>query len=472
MGDPCKDRCAELFDVPVGPDWEVADSELNSWQTIVDLIAHVGGTRAGLIMRVERDSIRPLVVSRTPNNPYVVGASEPWVGSGLYCEKVIRENKVLAVPNALRSKEWNHNPDLKLGMVSYLGFPIRLPDGGPFGTICILDDKGNRFSHSVMTLMEKMRDLIEAHLTLLHISSYEPLTGLLNRAVFDRYVMQQMQKAREESVPMSLLMLDIDYFKTINDHFGHKAGDEVLHHLARTLTDSLCGKGLAARYGGDEFIVFLPGMAIEQSVQEAERIRERMETGNWVPDQCVTVSIGAAEHVPGETYDDWFRRTDNALYKAKNSGRNLVMAYSELDAVPYSFVSLEWDNQWNSGNAQIDREHREMLEMGNRLINQSLVLHDHAKVVAMLERLLRHIVFHFDHEEAILTQIGYPECARHGELHQDLIAKSLRLKEEYARGVSKQSAFFSFLLDDVIVGHLEQEDSKYFPYTKRYPDIR
>lgn len=139
---------------------------LEDWQSIVDLIVRMTGVKVGLVMQVVEEDIAVLVASRTANNPYHVGEREHLDGSGLYCETVIKRGQHLLVPDALKDPDWDKNPDLKFGLVSYLGFPIRLPDGGILGTLCVLDDKENHYSPEIVSLMSKMQALIESQLSL------------------------------------------------------------------------------------------------------------------------------------------------------------------------------------------------------------------------------------------------------------------------------------------------------------------
>ena len=137
---------------------------LTEWQQIVDLIAFVAKVPVGLIMELRGDDLSVLVSSATQGNPYCPGEEHNLLGSGLYCEEVITSQQMLLVPNALKSGRWNANPDLELGMLAYLGFPLRRADGGIFGTICLLDSRENTFSQEIITLVEKMRMLIEGNL--------------------------------------------------------------------------------------------------------------------------------------------------------------------------------------------------------------------------------------------------------------------------------------------------------------------
>ena len=158
---PTADR--RQFDVP--------EHILSQWQSLVDAMAELAGIPAGLIMRVVEGEIEVFAASQSAGNPYHVGDSEHWCGSGLYCETVIKTRRPLLVPDALADPDWAENPDVKLNMISYLGYPILYPDGKPFGTLCILDNQANAYSDAVRSLLAGFRDLIQSHLGLLELNA-------------------------------------------------------------------------------------------------------------------------------------------------------------------------------------------------------------------------------------------------------------------------------------------------------------
>ncbi|MGL1936818.1 MAG: hypothetical protein OCD01_17455 [Fibrobacterales bacterium] len=120
---------------------------VDGWQELIDLLADIVNVPAGLVMHLnEQRELEVFVSSKTSGNPYAVGDKEIMENSGLYCERVIKTNNQLKVPNALIDDEWKNNPDVKLNMISYLGEPILWPNGNPFGTICILDNKENIYN--------------------------------------------------------------------------------------------------------------------------------------------------------------------------------------------------------------------------------------------------------------------------------------------------------------------------------------
>lgn len=453
------------------------EETLSEFQDIVNLIVRLAGVRVALIMRLLEDDIKVSVASHSANNPYHVGEREPLLGSGLYCEAVVSSQEKLLVANALNSDRWNHNPDLKHGLISYLGFPIRLPGGKPIGTICLLDDKENPYSPDLVALMEKMRDLIEAqlalkeearlqrlfagcslihqvldniptavaccnldddpapiycneqfvrsfgytvadvptldrwyelvcpdeqeravryklHRTILEQLRREPgkverrefsilckdgrtvdvlaggviidglllysfvditdrkryenelkqardelaaantehkrlaitdaLTGISNRRHFEEETTQEMVRAQRYAQPLSLLLIDIDHFKAINDRYGHPTGDQILVELSRRIGSRLRSMDRLARWGGEEFVVLMPHCDAAAAVLIAENLRKLCAEQPFPEVGTVTASFGVAELKPGEKTEEWFKRVDVALYDAKSSGRDVV----------------------------------------------------------------------------------------------------------------------------------------------------
>ncbi len=465
----------------------ISNDTIAQWQSIIDLVTRLSNARVGLIMRVISDEIEVFVASSKEGNPYKVNEKEYLHGSGLYCERVIKTQSELLVSNALKSDEWNHNPDLKHNLIAYLGFPIRNPDGSPFGTICLLDDKENLFSNDLIELMGKMIIMIEGRLRLeillkqnaeqiraihenniqldraydelkkseeryrliaeniadviwvfnfnqkhftyispsieqlrgysveeamaekmeealqpssfqfvkeklstyvnlfikdpkmvqslrgevqqpckngeliwvevslhfryntcqeieiigvsrniekrkriekeiLYLNTHDYLTGCYNRAFFDKRAEEELERSIRYHKPVSLLMLDLDFFKKINDTYGHMAGDRVLKKVAETINGILRSSDILARFGGEEFIVLIPETTIDRAVNVAKKIRTAIENTVHPMTEKITASIGVVEFKADESLDDLYRRVDQQLYRAKSSGRNCVAA--------------------------------------------------------------------------------------------------------------------------------------------------
>ena len=154
------------------------------------------------------------------------------------------------------------------------------------------------------------------------------LTGLYNRRYLDEMLEREVSRARREGIPLSLVMLDIDHFKRVNDTYGHQAGDEVLKILAATLMADIRTEDMACRYGGEEFLILLPNMPLAAALTRAEAWREAVEALCIVHGDFpirFTISLGVAAYPDhGKTPDDLTRCADQALYRAKHGGRNQV----------------------------------------------------------------------------------------------------------------------------------------------------
>lgn len=144
----------------------IPDKIINKWQSLINTLAELIHVPAALMMKVESPYIEVFRSSESNNNPYKVGDKEHL--AGLYCEEVIKTRNELLVPNALKDENWNKNPDIKLGMISYLGFPINWPTGEIFGTICVLDSKENRYGEVYKKLLFESKELVDAHLDLIY----------------------------------------------------------------------------------------------------------------------------------------------------------------------------------------------------------------------------------------------------------------------------------------------------------------
>ena len=144
----------------------VPDEIVIKWQNIVNIMADIANVHTAVITKIDSPYIEVFRSSESEKNPFKAGDKVHL--QGLYCEMVIKTKEKLLVPNALTDSRWKNNPDIKLGLISYLGFPLLWPDGDVFGTLCILDTKENTFGAQLESLMSQFRELIEVHLALLH----------------------------------------------------------------------------------------------------------------------------------------------------------------------------------------------------------------------------------------------------------------------------------------------------------------
>lgn len=159
-------------------------------------------------------------------------------------------------------------------------------------------------------------------LMLEEIATRDPLTGAINRRGLEREIHLTMQAARRDGTPVSLAVLDLDGFKQLNDLKGHEAGDAVLVQFARAVSERIRKSDNLFRLGGDEFALLVPGANAESLGRVMESVRQSVQ--ERLHEHGVTVSIGIATMMTGETAHDWFHRADTAMYRAKREGRNRV----------------------------------------------------------------------------------------------------------------------------------------------------
>lgn len=174
---------------------------------------------------------------------------------------------------------------------------------------------------------EAERDILVSKLE--HLSRTDDLTGLLNRRALVEKLEDEVRRAKRYRSKLALIICDIDYFKEVNDTYGHDVGDKFLQIVSNLLIKSLRSTDIIGRYGGDEFLVILPETLMEEAKETAERIRLSVENfelqGEDKDPVKITVSLGVAEfNIDKENINDLIKRADNALYMAKSRGRNKV----------------------------------------------------------------------------------------------------------------------------------------------------
>jgi diguanylate cyclase (GGDEF)-like protein len=156
------------------------------------------------------------------------------------------------------------------------------------------------------------------------LASTDKLTGAWNRRRFEETVETEIDRLRRYGQHLSLMILDVDHFKKINDDYGHPIGDQVLVDLSNTIRSSLRASDSLTRWGGEEFVILCPNTTASIVSKLAERLRKKIATVNFKEVGCITVSFGVAECGPSETWEQWLHRADEALYLAKSGGRDQV----------------------------------------------------------------------------------------------------------------------------------------------------
>ena len=159
---------------------------------------------------------------------------------------------------------------------------------------------------------------------LLKLATKDPLTGAGNRRALDSKLRDVVNAFGRTGVPASLLMLDLDHFKAVNDRLGHAAGDQILKSITKIVNLRIRVTDSLYRIGGEEFVVVLEGADLQQATHLAEQLRTLVDANELGPDHAVTISLGVAELRRNESPYDWLHRADEAMYRAKDGGRNLT----------------------------------------------------------------------------------------------------------------------------------------------------
>ncbi|MBK9164755.1 MAG: diguanylate cyclase [Acidobacteria bacterium] len=229
---------------------------------------------------------------------------------------------------------WNYRTD------SFISFPIAMGEK-QLAVLNVADRAdGGAFTADDLEILQALapqlavaidRRQLEARTVELEKRSItDSLTGLMNRGYIEERLIEEMSRANRYRTQMSLLMIDVDNFKSYNDTFGHPAGDVALVLVSKAMKDTLRAADVAARYGGEEFAILLPQTDADEAASIAERLRQRVERTEF-PRRQVTISVGFAEFTPEFTEPrDWITAADMALYDAKELGKNRVRNYADL----------------------------------------------------------------------------------------------------------------------------------------------
>ena len=228
----------------------------------------------------------------------------------------------------------------------YAGIAIRSPDGSKIGALGVIDTEPRHVSDSEIVYLRDLAAIIEdeLHRRMLALtqgdmirelgearrrSMVDPLTSVWNRAGLDTILARELEASAMRGSPLSLAMVDLDHFKSVNDRYGHAVGDTVLSEVARRLRVAARPVDSVARFGGEEFVVILPGCGVNDVRTVAERLRSRLADTPVVVGQSlqldVTASIGIATAEAGEPASVLLTRADVALYDAKRDGRDRVV---------------------------------------------------------------------------------------------------------------------------------------------------
>jgi diguanylate cyclase (GGDEF)-like protein len=282
------------------------------------------------------------------------GDAPPAIGP--HAEEWALVKQVAATGEPLVLADLHSHPGLResLGIRSslfrgFVGVPLFVEHVGVCGAICLLDNEPTTLSAADMDSLAALASELERQIestagtngrhsngqslvtptidveTLERLAVTDPLTGLANRRGGERSVASEISRARRQRTALSCIFIDIDNFKRINDTFGHQAGDRLLRDLSDLLRHTLRAYDILVRWGGEEFLLILPGVTLEQARKLAERIRQAVERLDTQGLGAVTISAGTAALDSSYDFETMLMAADRRLYEAKSTGRNTIV---------------------------------------------------------------------------------------------------------------------------------------------------
>jgi len=252
-----------------------------------------------------RDHWRPFYRAQRPCLADLALDDTGDLGGGLY--DFLEHSKVL--PHGLHAEGWFENVGDQRRYLVFEAAPI-------------FDDAGK-----TVAAIETLRDITdrkEMEEALAFQATRDELTGIYNRRMLDELLTQEVERAQRYQTPFSLIMFDLDYFKNINDTYGHDVGDAVLRTVAEVMRGQIRVTDHLGRWGGEEFMLLAPETVLAQAAFLADKLRRRVEGHDFDQARSITMSIGVGGYRIGEGVDNLIKRVDDALYRAKGSGRNTV----------------------------------------------------------------------------------------------------------------------------------------------------
>lgn len=300
------------------------------WQEIVDILALTCHAQSSITTQFTDNGLLVTASSSNENNPYKKG-DVIALNDSIFCRKVVERREPLFVSNPDYREIPNTDTNTDTTAISYCGYPVFLPDGTLHGTLCVLEATPLHEHNSIKKLVDKFRRLIEHDLLLAeHLNEMseaaftDDLTGILNRRGFLLLAKQQIQMAIRYEKHIGLLFVDINGLKAINDQHGHPVGDRVIQAHAKQIQSCLRESELVARYGGDEFIVFV----LVQNEQELTAVNNRFGAAisNCTLDNGITLkaSIGQTFAASNSDFDlaSLITIADQEMYAIKSQQRN------------------------------------------------------------------------------------------------------------------------------------------------------
>jgi diguanylate cyclase (GGDEF)-like protein len=301
-----------------------SSAEEMSFDRITRLASTVMQTKMAMISLIQ-DSGAPTLAAGPGVETFAAGQSLP------FCHYAVASDTPLVVTDAQADPRFDHDPMVAGGpkLRFYLGVPLRTRDGATLGTLCTVDTEPRTPTADQIAMLSDLARMVVNEMELRQMSMTDSLTGALTKRGFEQRVEAERIRCQRNGYALTLVAIDLDHFKTINDRFGHATGDSMLRAVVDLCREKLRHCDVIGRTGGEEFVIMLPEMPGAVAAKVADRLRQaiadlRLPASGDIAQ--VTASVGVAMLSPGQqTMQQALLRADIALYAAKARGRNRVV---------------------------------------------------------------------------------------------------------------------------------------------------
>jgi len=297
---------------------------------LVTKVSEVAGAEKVSLVLVDKSNGKLYIKSARGLRPEVIENTQIKIGEGIVGWVVAKETPLLVTDIEKDARTLQENrPGYKTK--SFLSLPLKVKDRviGVFnladkvsGEVFTEDDL--KFLSVIINQAAIQLEKVELYEEASHLAITDPVTGIFNHRYFQEHLTEEISRAERYLHPLSLLMVDIDSFKSYNDKYGHQTGDFILREIAQAMKINLRKVDVISRYGGEEFTIILPETKAEQAYIVAEKIRKKVETIG------LTISIGVAEYQKTMDKDKLIKEADEALYQAKREGKNKSCTYTNV----------------------------------------------------------------------------------------------------------------------------------------------
>ena len=296
------------------------------------------------------------------------------------------------------------------------------------------------------------------------VSFIDEVTGLFSLDFFNKRITEEIERSDRYNDPLSMIILELDNFKTYI--LDYSAKEDMAKEIAKIVSEVIRKYDILVRLDNEKFILLMPKTNINGAIIVAEKVRKALnDNANHIVGKFMA-SFGVSERVKSESLKSWQERVNKALYNAQEQGGNLIRIAEFEEEIDIKKERIEWKSEWNSGNIEIDKQHIEVLQLLNNLIDVPIKEMNFGKTINELDILIKDLVKHIDYEEELLLNIGYKDYDKHCKIHKNLIGKMFQLKQCYENGELNPAAFISFIVDEVVIGHMINEDAQFFDILK------